>query len=294
MQQEYPWILDAIANFAAASIKQKSDYLETFYRHHLPLPLQAQELICDIAAQSNSFEKNDAHGDLSYWMIQALSRCQALKPRAIPVLRALLYSDIWYIRSYAAVSLGKIGIDDTEIISRIGDLLSDHEGHDDYVYEYALMALTHIGKIGQQELPKIYDLAYSYILDENSGGWHDPGQYLPDCLVSMEVRTPEAFEILYSLARQRRYSGYDACLALALLDAPDEESRLAIANYICGEHFDFGNAKKLHDLINALINVAGPGHPLIEQCLRHLSNDYDEEVACIAKEYLLQQFPENI
>ncbi|MFZ6778759.1 HEAT repeat domain-containing protein [Undibacterium sp. Ji83W] len=285
MYDEHTWMQNAIAEFAHADTKQKIAYLENFYLRLRPLPIKIQTLICDVAGQS---PPADNDGDQMKWrhaIIGALSRCDEMKQPAIALLCNYLYSSIWHLRGSAAISLGKLGVDDTAIISRIGDLLSDHEGNDEFVHEYALIALTHLGRAGRQELSKILDLANNFLLEEGNG-WDNSTAYLPDCLANLEVRTPEVFDILCSIVREHRYFSHDACLALALLDAPAELAKPAIAGYLLSDEFYIYEASKLHELINALINVAEGDHAIIMQCLEHLCNDCNTEMASIAWEYL--------
>ncbi len=285
MYDEQTWMQNAVADFAHADTKQKIGYLQTFYMRLQALPVAVQALICALAVESPPAGSDEEQMEWRHAIINALSRCEQMKQPAIACLRNYLYSSIWHLRGHAAISLGKLGVDDKAIISRIGDLLSDFEGNDDYAFEYALIALGHLGKAGQQELPRILHLVRNHLLYDQFG-WNDNTADLPDCLIRMEARTPEVFDILCILVGQHRFSSHAACLALALLDAPAELAKPAIADYLCSDEFYVYEASSLHELINALISVAGDDRAIIRQCLEHLCNNCIEEMASIAWEYL--------
>ncbi|MFZ6719904.1 hypothetical protein [Undibacterium sp. Ji49W] len=286
MSQTYQWMTDLLHQFDGCDLEQKAGWLKLLSDFQPDLPLALQELIYKVALSGTSTGSDEKSVAVWNQAIIGLAKCHDLSDKAIAILTPCLQSEYWFIRGNAAVSLALLGVQDVATISRIGELLFDHEGFDWHVSEAALSALEIIGEPVQQEIPQILHRASAYIHQDEFGGWTDVGASIANCLAAVGDDSPEVINSLCQIIEKRKISAYDACIALCMLNAKAEQAQQAIASYLCSDEMPVDDAERTYGLIDALESVACDRPDLIRQCLYHLLQSSFEEVADIAKQRL--------
>ena len=244
-----------------------------------PLPPQAQRRILDMAHAN-------MHGssDLFNLAIIALSVCHAIRAEAIALLAAQLDSNLWFVRGNAAVSLGLLGVDDEQTISRIADLLSDPEGYDWNVCSAALEALAALGPKAIAAVPHMLALVSTELDEEDIHGYPCAKSLLANAFGAIGEASPEVIEALRKLVEKQGFlSAYPATIALGKLGPAALPALGTIKAFLFSDEMPADSGDKASELIGVLQAIAGNAHPIVPAFTAHLAHSPFEEVAAIAR-----------
>lgn len=286
LKQNPAWFETIATRFSTGNDHLQSAILETFNTLDTALPLAAQTLILQ-AAQARSSNHSD---EVFSYTVIALSQCQEFRAQAIAILVPCLDSNAWFIRGNAAMSLGSLGVDDNAVVDRLGDMIFDTEGHDWSVQSAALQAMTGLGRKVRSQVPKLLRLAQTCEQEEDFNGYLCTNKLLTDCFAAAGDDSPAVIEALRKMVlKQGHISSGPAIIALGKFGKASLPAMDAINVFIFRDESHIDDAEKAQAVIEACIAINGEDHADVKNCLTHLAQSHQEDVADAARQYLMVQ-----
>jgi len=158
------------------------------------LPLVAENLII------NQFEDESLYG----MAVIAACRCVKRRSDAIKLLYNALSDDKFSVRGNAAVSLAMLKASNSEILSRMEELLGDTEGYDWSVQDKIIEALGMFGALARTSVPALLNLLSEELKCDNEecNGYPVVKQYICWALGEIGDDSSEVIDLLVEVVKQ--------------------------------------------------------------------------------------------